>query len=376
MKKNVLIISTIVVMMIVSAFFAFRLVKNYASKSANNSRIETKPNEQEGDSISEASVVKDSLYGFVIGDAMGVPIEFKTREELMMNKVTTMLGYGTYNVPEGTWSDDTSMTLATMDSMIKNKGKININDIADRFCNWYNNAEYTATNKVFDIGNQTVAALHEYQSSKYRIQKSGENFSYSLVDVNKNGNGSLMRMLPVALYCYYNNLSYKDVLNVVRDISAITHPHERSVMGCYIYVRYVMFLLDGKDKVEAYNMVRSLDYSMFSKDSNEVYARILQEDISKINIDDIKSSGYVVHTLEAVMWGVLNCDNYNDSIITAINLGDDTDTVGAITGSISGILYGYDTMNKEWVSTLKNRKYLDNIIRKFESMLKMDVSKK
>ena len=86
------------------------------------------------------SIIKDSLYGFAIGDAMGVPIEFENRDKLKNNLVTSMLGYGSYDVPKGTWSDDTSMTLATIDSLINNKGELNYNDIADKFCDWINNA--------------------------------------------------------------------------------------------------------------------------------------------------------------------------------------------------------------------------------------------
>lgn len=315
------------------------------------------------------SFVKSSLYGFIVGDAMGVPIEFNDRESLMKNPVKSMLGYGTYNVPEGTWSDDTSMTLATMDSIIKCNKNIDVNDLADRFCNWFNNAEYTATGDMFDIENQTKGALTEYQEKRDNVLKSGSKYSYGVVDVSKNGNGSLMRMLPVALYCYYENLNDEQILNVVKDLSSITHPHERSLMGCYIYVRYVMYLLDGKDKIEAYNMVKSLDYSMFSEKTNEVYARILKQDISKLNINDIKSTGNVVCTLEAVFWVTLNSNSYNESIITAINLGEDTDTIGAITGSITGLIYGYDNINSEWIDKLRNKEYLDNIIVEFENTL-------
>ena len=306
------------------------------------------------------SKIKDSLFGFAIGDAIGVPIEFESRNKLMNNPVTSMLGYGSYDVPEGTWSDDTAMTLATMDSIIKTNGCINYNDIADRFCNWLNNAEYTATNQVFDIGITTKYSLMRYWDNKTDATKCGG------TGVNENGNGSLMRMLPIALYCYYKNLKDEEILKIVKDVSSITHAHERSIMGCYIYVRYIMFLLYGKDKFAAYSMIKCLDYTMFSEEENIVYSRILKEDIFKVDLNDIKSSGYVVETLETVLWIILNCNNYNESIIGAINLGGDTDTIGAITGSIAGILYGYDKISDKWLNKLRNKEYLDNIIKDFE----------
>ena len=105
----------------------------------------------------------------------------------------------------------------------------------------------------------------------------------------------------------------------------------------------------GKDKFSSYNMVRLIDYSMFSKESLDLYSRLLKDDIGKFNIDDIKSSGYVIDTLEASLWVLLKSKNYKESIIGAINLGNDTDTIGAITGSMSGIIYGYDDIPKKWL---------------------------
>lgn len=308
------------------------------------------------------SIVKDSLYGFIVGDTMGVPVEFEDREKLINKPVTSMLGYGSHDVEEGVYSDDTSMTLATMDSIIKQNGIINYNDIADKFCNWVNNNEYTATNKVFDIGMTTKYALIKYFNNKIDATMCGG------TNINENGNGSLMRMLPIALYCFYKNIKDdNEIFTLVKNLSSITHAHDISILGCYIYVRYVISLLETKNKISSYNFIKKLDYSMFIEEVKLEYSRILFSDISTLNINDINSSGYVVDTLEAVFWIVLNCSSYNESIIGAINLGGDTDTIGAITGSIAGILYGYDNISKRWISKLKNKDYIDEIIIKFEN---------
>lgn len=308
------------------------------------------------------SIVKDSLYGFIVGDAMGVPIEFEDREKLINKPVTSMLGYGSHDVEAGVYSDDTSMTLATMDSIIKQNGIINYNDIADKFCNWVNNNEYTATNKVFDIGMTTKYALIKYFNNKIDATMCGG------TNINENGNGSLMRMLPIALYCFYKNIKDdNEIFTLVKNSSSITHAHDISILGCYIYVRYVISLLETKNKISSYNFIKKLDYSMFIEEVKLEYSRILFSDISILNINDINSNGYVVDTLEAVFWIVLNCSSYNESIIGAINLGGDTDTIGAITGSIAGILYGYDNISKRWISKLKNKDYIDEIIIKFEN---------
>lgn len=308
------------------------------------------------------SIVKDSLYGFIVGDAMGVPIEFEDREKLINKPVTSMLGYGSHDVEAGVYSDDTSMTLATMDSIIKQNGIINYNDIADKFCNWVNNNEYTATNKVFDIGMTTKYALIKYFNNKIDATMCGG------TNINENGNGSLMRMLPIALYCFYKNIKDdNEIFTLVKNSSSITHAHDISILGCYIYVRYVISLLETKNKISSYNFIKKLDYSMFIEEVKLEYSRIIFSDISTLNINDINSSGYVVDTLEAVFWIILNCSSYNESIIGAINLGGDTDTIGAITGSIAGILYGYDNISKRWISKLKNKDYIDEIIIKFEN---------
>ena len=311
------------------------------------------------------SIVKDSLYGFIVGDAMGVPIEFEDREKLINKPVTSMLGYGSHDVEAGVYSDDTSMTLATMDSIIKQNGIINYNDIADRFCNWVNNNEYTATNKIFDIGMTTKYALIKYFNNKIDATMCGG------TNINENGNGSLMRMLPIALYCFYKNIKDdNEIFTLVKNSSSITHAHDISILGCYIYVRYVISLLETKNKISSYNFIKKLDYSMFIEEVKLKYSRILFSDISTLNINDINSSGYVVDTLETVFWIVLNCSSYNESIIGAINLGGDTDTIGAITGSIADILYGYDNISKRWLSKLKNKDYIDEIITKFENVFK------
>lgn len=308
------------------------------------------------------SIVKDSLYGFIVGDTMGVPVEFEDREKLINKPVTSMLGYGSHDVEAGVYSDDTSMTLATMDSIIKQNGIINYNDIADKFCNWVNNNEYTATNKVFDIGMTTKYALIKYFNNKIDATMCGG------TNINENGNGSLMRMLPIALYCFYKNIKDdNEIFTLVKNSSSITHAHDISILGCYIYVRYVISLLETKNKISSYNFIKKLDYSMFIEEVKLEYSRILFSDISTLNINDINSSGYVVDTLEAVFWIILNCSSYNESIIGAINLGGDPDTIGAITGSIAGILYGYDNISKRWISKLKNKDYIDEIIIKFEN---------
>lgn len=309
--------------------------------------------------------IKSAIYGFVIGDAMGVPVEFEDREKLMKSPVTNMLGYGSYDVPKDVWSDDTSMTLATIDSIIVNKNELNYNDIANKFCEWINNAKYTATNEVFDIGTTTKYSLMRYWNNNIDATKCGG------TGISENGNGSLMRMLPIALYCFYNKMEDNDIINIVRNTSSITHAHEISIIGCYMYVKYIIFILSNNNKTESYKLLQKIDYSIFNKDNINLYERIIKDDISKYSLDTIKSTGFVVDTLESALWVILNTENFNEAIIGSVNLGGDTDTIAAITGSIAGILYGYDSMNKKWIKDIKNKELLNEYIYEFTNTLNL-----
>lgn len=308
--------------------------------------------------------IKDGIIGFAIGDALGVPGEFITREELKKNPIISMTEGGVHKQPIGSFSDDTSMTLATIDSIIENK-KIVPEDIAQKFVNWFRKAEYTATNKTFDIGDTTRQAIAKYELNIDIAIKCGGVGEYD------NGNGSLMRMLPIAYYIYYTQVKNENnIYQIVRDISSITHAHEISILGCYIYIKYCMFILSGMDKMEAYNKIKEQDYNMFSPDSLSKYDRILNSDISLLSENKVFSNGYVVHTLEAVFWLFLNSKDYNKTILKAVNLGEDSDTVAAITGSLLGIYYGLDSIRDEWKLSLKRYDYIINLCSNFENILR------
>ena len=305
------------------------------------------------------SKIIDGVIGHAIGDAMGTPVQFKDRK-LFYKPVTEMLHSAAGD--KGTWSDDTSMEIATIDSFINCKGW-DYEDIMNNFYAWLNEAKYTSRGITFDVGTTCLRAVKNYYYNGTLPVESG------LDDMRSNGNGSLMRILPIAYYCYYKKLNNEEVYKLVKDISSLTHRHEISILGCYIYVLYVMKLLDNKDMYKAYEEIKKEDYSRFSKESLKYYKRIIDADIFENSEDDIKSSGYVVDSLEASFWSLLNTDNYKDSIITAVNLGGDTDTIAAITGSMSGIIYGIESFPKDWLEALARRDYIVELCNKFDKEL-------
>ena len=136
-----------------------------------------------------------------------------------------------------------------------------------------------------------------------------------------------------------------------------------------MYVKYMINLLNGMDKYDSYESLKNINLSFFDENTLNVYNRILKKDISKIKLRDIKSSGYILDTLEAVLWTILNTRNYKDSILVSVNMGDDTDTVGAITGSISGLIYGINSIPLEWLENLKKKDELLELSSIFERKL-------
>lgn len=309
--------------------------------------------------------IKAVMMGHAVADALGVPVEFLSRGTLRENPVVNMRGYGTYPYPEGCWSDDTSMSIATLDSLLK--GYLDCDDIMQKFWGWYNGNEYTPTGKTFDIGNICRFAIENHAILHQPAEKCGIGFEWA------NGNGSLMRIHPVCLYLYCKGESGEGAIETVNTVSALTHSHERSQMACGIYSLVLFELLKNPDKSAVYDGLRaaektysqSEEYSHFSERLIKRIGRVCEETeldaLGEMTEKEIKSTGYVVDSLEAAIWCLLNTDSYAECVLKAVNLGEDTDTVAAIAGSLAGALYGYDGIPKEWLEALKRREYLEEM---------------
>lgn len=293
----------------------------------------------------------NGIMGLVVGDALGMPVQFVDRAELKMNPVKTMEGYGTYNMPPGTWSDDSSMALATLAS-IKENGEVNYTDIMERFYRWLFFGEYTPAGKAFDQGNTCVEAICNYvREGDYKTcGKTGE---------MANGNGALMRIMPVCLYAYEKVLreewDLKQALECVHQVSALTHNHLRSKMACGIYYFMIKNIIEGNGRLLE-RLQNGIDEAMdfYHEDMMNYaelahYTRLFQlDEFAGEQEDAIKSSGYVVDSLEAAIWSLITTDTLEEGLLRAVNLGDDSDTVGAIAGGLATLFYGYDSVPKEW----------------------------
>ena len=310
--------------------------------------------------------IKAVMLGHAVGDALGVPVEFFAREELDEKPVTTMEGFGTYPMPEGCWSDDTSMALAALDSLAS--GKINYEQIMENFVRWVTLEEYTPTGVTFDMGRTCLEAIRRY------IDIRGDATLCGLDGEHSNGNGSLMRIHPFALFLYNRGIADEEHIEFIHKASALTHAHERSKMACGIYAFILWELLQNpcRESVKR-GLLRArnyyADYEECATYDKMLFSRIA--DISKeegstgacqkIRREEIKSTGYVVDTLEAAIWCILTTKDYKECVLKAVNLGEDTDTVAAIAGGLAGALYGFESIPKEWLTVLKKREYIEKM---------------
>lgn len=304
--------------------------------------------------------VLDAIMGLCIADALGVPVEFRTRESLLKDPVVGMRSYGQYNQPAGTWSDDSSMTLCLADSLING---LDYKDIMTNFIKWYRKGEFTPFGKAFDIGIATGYALRRYEAGAPPLESGGK-------DEWHNGNGSLMRILPIVFYLQstYGREFYTkyEAFDIIHNVSSLTHAHKRCLIACGIYISIAGRILESDDLIKA---VKDGTYSAmkYYKNHEEFieeihhYKRLERDDFGQLPVNQISSTGYVVNTLEAAIWCLLNTTNYKDCVLKAVNLGKDTDTVGAVAGGLAGLYYGYDNIPKEWLDIIVKREYIEEI---------------
>jgi ADP-ribosylglycohydrolase len=290
-------------------------------------------------------IIQSALFGIAVGDALGVPVEFRSRELVRNNPVTDMIGYGTYNLPPGTWSDDSSLTFCLAEALTKD---FDLNNIGHNFVRWERENYWTARGIVFDIGNATQQAIHRIASGVKPELAGG-------TDAAMNGNGSLMRILPLVFYLFDKPL--KERFEITRLVSSITHGHIRSVIACFYYLEFARKIIQGEEKFEIYKSLQTKISSFLVAESIQTdqisfFDRLLKHNIFELSEDNIFSSGYVLDTLEAAIWCLLTTNSFSKAVLKAVNLGNDTDTTGAVTGGLAGLLYGINNIPERWIHQL------------------------
>ena len=299
--------------------------------------------------------VHGALFGVAIGDALGVPAEFNSRAALQSDPVTDFIGYKGHGQPPGTFSDDSSLTFCLAESLCLG---YDLNDVGKRFVMWYDHNYWTADYEVFDIGNTTRNAIERLRRGTPTPWLAGDR------DENSNGNGSLMRILP--LLFYIRDFDIEKRFETIKDVSGMTHGHIRAKIACFYYLEFALQLLKGIDKHTAYANTARTVYDLIvkkqvAKSEIDKFTSLLKENISKKDVESIPSSGYVMNTLQASMYCFLNTDNYKDATLMAVNLGNDSDTTGAVTGGLAGLYYGFESIPEKWRNEVKRSNDIKNL---------------
>lgn len=285
-----------------------------------------------------------SLLGLAVGDALGTTLEFSARDS--GERVTEMVGGGPFKLEPGQWTDDTSMALALADSLLACNG-LDEHDLMTRFVSWMDEGAYSSNGRCFDVGNTVRAALN-------RFKRTGDPVAGS-TDPMSAGNGSLMRLAPVAIL-------YWDDADKRRDVAArqsrTTHGAAEAVDACIALADMLADAIAGKSRSAV----------LCERTSEPPYAGAIADIMAGSwrgrARNEVQSSGYVAHSLEAAIWSVARTGSFEDAVMLAANLGGDADTVAAIAGQLAGALYGYQAIPRHWLGPLASQGMIFGMARR------------
>ena len=285
------------------------------------------------------NIWKDGVFGVVTGDALGCPVQFEDRSEVAEHPIMNM------------------------------RGNLDLKHIMNNFVDWLDNGTFTPYGYSFDIGDGTIRAITAYKH-RGKVRQCGGTSEWN------NGNGSLMRILPACLYCYRKKPDDAEAIREIHAVGSLTHAHIRSNIACGLYYFMVCEVLDGKDRLID-RMQKGLDrgFTFYEKTLADhenllYYNRIRNlEQFALTPADAIKSSGYVVDTLEAVIWSLITTGSFEETLLKAVNLGDDSDTVGAISGGLAGLYYGFEAIPAQWIQEIKRCEWIEKLCEKANQVL-------
>jgi len=284
---------------------------------------------------------RGALLGLAAGDALGTTLEFKPPGTFA--PISDMIGGGPFHLKPGEWTDDTSMALCLAESLIEKQG-FDAKDQMDRYCRWYKQGHLSSTGDCFDIGNTVREALETYRSS-------GNPFSGS-EDMYAAGNGSLMRLAPVPLFFASDA---KRAIHFAGESSRTTHGTKAAVDACRYFAGLLVGALRGKPKPELLSLYfnPTVEPNFWNENLlDPKIAAIAQGSFKRKEPPAIRGTGYVVDSLEAALWALDRSNSFREGALSAVSLGDDADTTGAIYGQIAGAFYGAEQIPAEWRAKL------------------------
>lgn len=270
------------------------------------------------------------LLGLAVGDALGTTLEFSRRDSLP--RQTEVTGGGPFGLRAGEWTDDTAMALALGESLAACRG-FDPRDAMGRFVAWWREGAYSCTGTCFDIGVTTREALARYQ-------RAGDPFAGSTAE-DTAGNGSLMRLAPASLFAL-GDAAETDRL--AREQSRLTHAAPQAAEACAFLAALLREAVLGADKAAV--------LAPRAWDGHPAVRAVAGGSWRDKDRAAVRASGYVLHTLEAAVWAVERTESFEDALVLAVNLGEDSDTVGAVTGQLAGALYGEGGIPERWLRPL------------------------
>jgi ADP-ribosyl-[dinitrogen reductase] hydrolase len=296
------------------------------------------------------------FLGLAIGDAVGTTLEFRSRDSYV--HLTDMIGGGPFSLNLGEWTDDTSMALCIAESLKATgqaNGTFDTADLMRRFLNWWRFGYCSVTGECFDIGMATRNALYKFEITGDPIAGSTNEYSA--------GNGSIMRLAPIVLR--YSN-DPQAALNAARLQSITTHGAAECVEACLLMTHVLQALSKG---VQLRSALASAPPSQSVK-----IARISEGSFFEKSRDQIRSTGYVVDTLEAALWAVHQSSTFEEAVLIAANLGDDADTVAAVAGQIAGARWGSVGIPERWLATLAWRDEITKLASELIELSRDDIN--
>lgn len=304
-----------------------------------------------GDKVDSLNLYIGSLVGLAVGDALGITLEFCNPGTF--TPIDDMIGEGPFHLTAGQWTDDTSMSLCLAESLVKSKG-FNPKDQMELYIKWYQEGYLSSTGNCFDIGHATELALEKYM-------KTGIPFSGSR-DETSAGNGSMMRLAPVALY-------FAGDAEKATDYCAKSSETTHRALECIDACRFLGALIVGAVRKESKDQLLSPFYHpaegyWTKKPLAPKIAEIAAGSYKKKEPPNIKGSGYVVKSLEAALWAFYKTNSFKEGLLLAVNLGDDADTTGAVYGQLAGAFYGVDDIPISWRNKISHYDYIVELAKK------------
>jgi len=306
-----------------------------------------------------AKKVKDGFFGLCVGEALGLPVDCRSREYLQQFPVTELEGYGTYNLPPGIWSDGSSLTFCTAEALITG---FNLEQIAENFILWRDTGYWTPNGEIVGKWNPTTDIV---DNLKQRVRGALIQSSTG----NKPTNFALLWVLPFAYVTY--GLEPKKRVKTIREAVNLIDGNPVSAIGAVFYVELAVRLLEGKNIRDA--VVETQEFMQTSfKDAYELndFSKLTSGKIISLTEEELRASNTLIDTLTVVVWTLLKSNNYREAVLAAVNLGEDTDAVGAVTGGLAGLAFGYESIPGDWVEQMARKEDITQLIDKFTKKMR------